>query len=229
MKKAIIWYSILIVASTVLTGDVIYLFTQNGIASNWGGLIIPSFLIGINVGRNNIHEYNPRFIKILAVVTGIFKLVLSIMKIQNILLLTIIIMPIIYFLVSYLFLKLGIMASRKIKIKIHKKVYKWIIITIILSAVVVYSVRGMNTEIPPEEQQFINTILLHVNEDSSKDEVMDILGEPSKSIGDKVDWNVMINGKRTTISVYFAHKTGYATRINFDGGVGRFYFNKDLK
>ncbi|GKX29218.1 hypothetical protein SH1V18_16980 [Vallitalea longa] len=227
MKKAIIWYSILTVASIVLTGDIIYLFTQNGIASNWGGLIIPSFLIGINVGRNNIHEYSTKFIKILAVAAGVSQLVLNIIKMGNLLVLTIILMPIFYSFVSYLFLKLGIKASKKIKFQIkNKKIYKWMIIGIIMLSVIVYSIRGMNSKIPLEEQSYIDTVLLQIDADTTRDDVMDILGKPSKSLGNKVDWNVIINGKRITISVYFSH--GNATRINFDGGVGRFYYDQDL-
>lgn len=86
----------------------------------------------------------------------------------------------------------------------------------------------MNGQIPTEEQEYIDTVLIQITSESTLEEVIEILGEPYKNIGLKVNWIVTINERKSRIGVYFSSETGKATTINLDGGVGKFYYRKDV-
>lgn len=114
--------------------------------------------------------------------------------------------------------------------KIRKsKLLRWVIIFIVVLVVFIFCSRGMNSSIPNEEQEFIDTVLVQINFESTLAEIIELLGEPSRNLGLKVNWVVTINEKESRIGVYFSSKTGTATTVNFDGGVGRFYYRKDLE
>lgn len=86
---------------------------------------------------------------------------------------------------------------------------------------------GMDSEVPAEEQKYIDEVLSKITKDSSKDDVIELLGPPSRDSGSKVNWWITINGKESRVGVYFS-LSGNATRINLDGGPGRFYYRTDL-
>lgn len=88
--------------------------------------------------------------------------------------------------------------------------------------------RGMSKKIPPAEQQYINKVLDKINAESSKENVIALLGDPDRDLGLKVNWWVTIDRNKDRIGVYFSSTTGKATRVNLDGGTGRFYYRKDL-
>jgi hypothetical protein len=88
--------------------------------------------------------------------------------------------------------------------------------------------KGMDKEIPPAERQYINEVLNKITADSSKEDIITLLGDPTRDLGLKVNWMVTINGNEDRIVVYFSGTTGKATGISFDVGTGRFYYRKDL-
>ena len=87
----------------------------------------------------------------------------------------------------------------------------------------------MNEEIPLEEKVYLDNVLSKITPDSSKTDVIKLLGYPSRDNELKVNWEVIINGNRNRIGMFFSSKTGKATRIDFDGGIGRFYYRKNLE
>ena len=86
---------------------------------------------------------------------------------------------------------------------------------------------GMDSEVPAEEQKYIDEVLSKITKDSSKEDVIELLGTPSRDSGLKVNWWVTINGQESRVGVYFS-LSGNANRINLDGGPGRFYYRTDL-
>ncbi len=108
------------------------------------------------------------------------------------------------------------------------RIFKWITLLFFLFIIFSFFSRGMNKEIPLEEKAYIDNVLSKITVDSTKTDVISLLGEPSRDLGLKVNWWITINGNKNRIGVYFSGTDGKATRINFDGGVGRFYYCKDL-
>ncbi|WP_326513814.1 hypothetical protein [Clostridium intestinale] len=88
--------------------------------------------------------------------------------------------------------------------------------------------KGMDKEIPPKEQEYIYEVLDKINADSSKEDVIKLLGEPDRNLGLKVNWWVTVDGNKDRVGVYFSETTGKATAVNFDGGSGRFYYRKNF-
>lgn len=115
------------------------------------------------------------------------------------------------------------MAKKKLKI------FKWIFFIGVLFIMFICFSQGMDKEMPPAETEYLKNVLSKITANSTKDDVINILGQPSRDLGLKVNWVVTIHGKKSRIGVYFSVTTGRATTINFDGGTGRFYFRKDLK
>lgn len=114
------------------------------------------------------------------------------------------------------------MKSRKSKLR------KGIVICLVIVALFIFSSRGMKDKIPTEEQGYIDTVLVQITSESTKEEVFELLGKPSRNIGLKINWNVIINEKKSRIGVYFSPEEEKATKVVLDGGVGRFYYRKDL-
>ena len=113
-------------------------------------------------------------------------------------------------------------------IKYKRKIIKWITIIIVFGVIISISIKGMNEEIPVEEQEYINEVLKQITTDSTKDDVIKLLGEPSRDLGLKVNWEVNINGNISRVGVYFDIKTEKVESIVLDGGKGRFYYREDL-
>lgn len=86
----------------------------------------------------------------------------------------------------------------------------------------------MDDTVPPVEQEYIDSVLSLITKDSSKEDVINLLGKPDRDLGLKVNWWVTIGDKNSRIGVYFSSSSGKATRINLDGGPGRFYYSKEL-
>lgn len=113
-------------------------------------------------------------------------------------------------------------------IKKKKKIVKWVIAIVALISIVNISTKGMNDEIPVDEQEYIDDLLGRISVNSSKTDVIEILGNPTKDLGLKINWKIDINGEVTRVVVYFNVVTGNAKSIAFDGGPGRYYYGKDL-
>lgn len=110
----------------------------------------------------------------------------------------------------------------------RNKLIKWLIIIVILSIAFVFYSQGMSNEMPEAEKAYLDNVLNKVTPESTKQDVIDLLGDPDRDLGFKVNWRVLINGNESRIGVYFDGTSGKATQMNFDGGTGRFYFRKDL-
>lgn len=106
---------------------------------------------------------------------------------------------------------------------------KWVLVLAFLFVIFSIFTYGMNKEIPLEEKVYLDNVLSKITADSTKTDVVSLLGNPSRDLELKVNWEVTINDNNNRIEVYFSGITGKATRIDFDGGIGRFYYRKDLK
>ncbi|MDF2545778.1 MAG: hypothetical protein K0R93_676 [Anaerosolibacter sp.] len=108
-------------------------------------------------------------------------------------------------------------------------IIKWIAGVGILAVMFIVFTQGMSEEMPAEEKVFLDEVLSQITQHSTRTDVTNILGEPSRDMGLKVNWIVTIEGNEDRIGVYFSPTTGKATRINFDGGPGRFYYRRDFE
>ncbi len=107
MSKKILLISGFILAD-ILLGDILILITHNSLLANWGSIIIPSFVMGILwklLIKDNLKN-NFRFV--ISLILGFTKLVLFLITVQGPALLAAISIPIIYSVVSYIFLILGL-------------------------------------------------------------------------------------------------------------------------
>ena len=86
---------------------------------------------------------------------------------------------------------------------------------------------GMNDEVPPEEQKYIDSVLSRISTETTREDVISLLGTPYRDLGGKVNWWIEIDGQKSRVGVYFSHE-GKATEIVLDGGTGRYYYRKDL-
>ncbi len=113
MKKALIIIGLII--SVVLLGDILLITTKNSGIANWGGIIIPSFLAGIIINIFINSDERKKFYKIAAVSTVVTKIILFLLLVKGPTALAVLIMLIIYYGVSYLFISLGgkVLAGKK--------------------------------------------------------------------------------------------------------------------
>ncbi len=104
---------------------------------------------------------------------------------------------------------------------------------IILSFTIVTTIAGFKNgttdTIPTAEQQYIDTVLSQITAESSKEDVIILLGKPDRDLVAKVNWWVNIEGANSRVGVYFSITSGKATEIVLDGGVGRFYYQEKLE
>jgi hypothetical protein len=89
-------------------------------------------------------------------------------------------------------------------------------------------INGGSDEIPPEEQWYIDTVLSQITSETTKEEVIELLGKPSRDLALKLNWWVSIANRKSRVGVYFSSTTGKAQEIVLDGGGGRFYYRKTL-
>ncbi len=80
----------------------------------------------------------------------------------------------------------------------------------------------------PAEREFCQNILWQINSLSTERDVLALLGPPAKSLKLKKNWNVTLDGKTDRVGIYF-DTNGYATQVLLDGGMGRFYYRRDVK
>lgn len=99
---------------------------------------------------------------------------------------------------------------------------------IFLGIAVFDALNGFNPYIPPEERQYIDSVLSHVTAETTKAESIELLGTPSRDLLVRVNWWVSIAGRKSRIGISFSGDTGLAEEIVLDGGPGRFYYTKDL-
>lgn len=107
MGKKILLISGFILA-TIFSGDALFLLTHSGLIANWGSIIIPSFVIAILwklLLKDNLED---GFRFVLPLIMGITKLALFLITVQGPTLLATILMPVIYTVVAYLFISLGL-------------------------------------------------------------------------------------------------------------------------
>jgi len=88
---------------------------------------------------------------------------------------------------------------------------------------------GMDDNVPEAEQEYIDKILSKITKNSTKEEVITLLGEPSRDLGWKLNWWVKINDKNSRVGVFFTSEGGVLEKVVLDGGMGRFYYCKELK
>lgn len=115
MKKALILIGLII--SVALFGDILIIVTKNGVIANWGAIIIPSFVAGIIINVFVNSGERKKFYKIAAASTVVTKIILMLLFVKNPTALAILLMLIVYYGVSYLFISLGgkILADKKEK------------------------------------------------------------------------------------------------------------------
>ena len=115
----------------------------------------------------------------------------------------------------------------------RKKMLSKVVITIIAVILVLVLIKiissGMDKPMPEAENKYLNDVLSEINSNSSREEVIKLLGEPSRDMDLKVNWWVTLNGQKSRVGVYFSASDKKATEISFDGGMGRFYYRKDLR
>lgn len=79
-----------------------------------------------------------------------------------------------------------------------------------------------------EETAFLESTLSQISTHSTKEEVFDLLGKPSRTVwGTKFIWDKQIGQYKQRVIVFI--KSDKAYELRFDGGHGRFYYVKDLK
>ena len=88
---------------------------------------------------------------------------------------------------------------------------------------------GMNDKVPEAEQEYIDKVLSKITKTSTKEEVIKLLGEPSRDLGWKLNWWVKIDNKDSRVGVFFTSEGNAIEKIVLDGGIGRFYYCKELK
>jgi len=88
---------------------------------------------------------------------------------------------------------------------------------------------GMDDSVPEAEQEYIDKVLSKITKNSTKEEVIKLLGEPSRDLGWKLNWWVKINDKNSRVGVFFTSEGGAVEKVVLDGGMGRFYYCKELK
>ncbi|HYE80804.1 MAG TPA: hypothetical protein VEG39_01420 [Clostridia bacterium] len=108
------------------------------------------------------------------------------------------------------------------------KTTKWLIVIAALVIAFVFYSQGMSKEMPEAEKEYLDSVLSKITSESTRQDVIALLGEPDRDLGMKVNWMVLIDGNESRIGVYFDATTGKATRVNFDGGTGRFYYRREL-
>lgn len=79
----------------------------------------------------------------------------------------------------------------------------------------------------PPEREFCLTVLSQITSSSTKSEVLQLLGSPSRDLGLKTNWWIRLGDRRDRIGVYFDTSKN-ATGVVLDGGPGRFYYTRDL-
>ena len=80
----------------------------------------------------------------------------------------------------------------------------------------------------PAERRFCAEILNSITAESTKQDILTMLGKPSRSIlGKKLNWWVKIDEKKDRIGVYFS-SSDKPTGVVLDGGWGRFYYRCNL-
>ena len=101
-------------------------------------------------------------------------------------------------------------------------------------ALVAFSVRGMGgspqeqlKKMTPEEREFCLQELWQITTNSTRSEVLQMLGSPSRDLGMKVNWWIKLGQNKSRVGVYFT-TAGRADQVVLDGGPGRFYYCRDV-
>jgi hypothetical protein len=92
----------------ILSGDILFITTKSAFLANWGSIIVPSFFMGILwrlLIKDNLKN-NYKFI--IPLTLGVVKLGLFVIQVKEATLLAMTFIPIMYSMISYIFLKLGI-------------------------------------------------------------------------------------------------------------------------
>lgn len=108
------------------------------------------------------------------------------------------------------------------------------IVFIALGFLVYFSTRGMFgspeeqlARMEPAEREFCLTVLSQITASTTKDEVLQLLGNPSRDLGLKTNWWIRLGDRKDRIGVYFDTSKN-ATQVVLDGGPGRFYYSPNL-
>lgn len=88
-------------------------------------------------------------------------------------------------------------------------------------------ISGMNDPVPDKEQEYIDNILSQITKDTTKNELIELLGEPSRDLGFKINWWIEIEEKKSRVGVFI--KNNQIKQVVLDGGPGRFYYSKDIE
>ncbi len=79
----------------------------------------------------------------------------------------------------------------------------------------------------PEEQEYCLRVLWQIKPDWTKAQVTQLLGSPSRDMGLKTNWWVILGNKKDRVGVYFT-TSGLASEVVLDGGPGRFYYHRPV-
>jgi len=93
--------------------------------------------------------------------------------------------------------------------------------------IVLFTTQGMNKPLPEEERTFFDKTKIQLH-GLTKDELIEVLGDPSENSLLKSIWKVKINGKVSRLVLHFSAKTNKPTSISLDGGPGRFYVRENF-
>lgn len=94
----------------IFSGDLLYLFTHSGLLANWGAIILPSFVLGVLWKLLIKDNLEGGFRYVLAILVGLIKVALLYLTVQEPSLLGGILMLIVYPVVSYILMGLGVKA-----------------------------------------------------------------------------------------------------------------------
>jgi hypothetical protein len=122
-------------------------------------------------------------------------------------------------------------------LRMREKLKTWLIVAgclLCTGVLVAVSVRGMggSTEeqldkMTHEERQFCLQSLWQITTNSTRSDVIRMLGSPSRDLGLKVNWWVKLGQERSRVGVFFT-AAGYADEVVLDGGSGRFYYCRSV-
>jgi len=77
-----------------------------------------------------------------------------------------------------------------------------------------------------KEKEYLLNKLSEIKKDMTREEVIEILGTPSRNLPQKVNWWVQSDQKKIRAGVYFGDNK--ATDVVLDGGQGSFYYRQKL-
>jgi hypothetical protein len=97
----------------LFSGDILYLLTHSGLLANWGSIILPSFLLGA-LWRLLVKDNLEGMLRyVLAILVGLISVAFLYLTTRNPSLLGAILMLIVYPIVSYIFIGLGVKTISK--------------------------------------------------------------------------------------------------------------------